>query len=83
MVISHYDILNLVSNFSAFRKNNIFWLLRARNFKLKRILVCLLKIYRVDTKQSDVQITKKNSYDTELLAKKEPAMVSRWEVNKN
>ena len=37
----------------------------------------------VDTKQSDVQITKKNSYETELLAKKEPAVVNRWEVNKN
>ena len=24
LVISHYDILDLVSNFSAFRKNNIF-----------------------------------------------------------
>ena len=60
LVISHYDILDLVSNFSAFRKNNIFWLLCACNFKLKRILnVFIEDLPSVDTKQSDVQITKK------------------------
>ena len=60
LVISHYDILDLVSNFSAFRKNNIFWLLCACNFKLKRILnVFIEDLLSVDTKQSDVQITKK------------------------
>ena len=62
LVISHYDILDLISNFSGFRKNNIFWLLPACNFKLKRILnVCIEDLLSVDTKQSDVQISKKNS----------------------